>query len=507
MSSENLNNLSIKDLKKLVNEEYKQNKKLRQDKKKEKLIQAYKKLQKQNEKLRQEKSKPVPKQKIKTFDEYFQECIKNKSIPRDNPDYLKKALERAMKEYDNGIKHEKSALKNFAEKYVIDGEPKIIPFKFFAEKATQIKEFLRNHRNIKVRMILVCIMEKQENVKGSRKIETSETKSYFNTETYINLESTDVKVILSQMIKEILEKIRPKSMFQMYGSGWYFKEVSGLEIHIVDYKPIKGSSYIPLPDFILKKKSIINIQNKDNKCFLWSILRYLHPIQMNETRLTDIRKYENDLNFKGIDFPVKLKDIPKFENQNPDLPGINVFSVNDNNKIYPLRLNQKDPQKSIDLFLFSKDEKHYSLIKNFSRLVRSQITSDTTRKILICKKCLNHFIKKDLFEKHITYCSQNETVAVKMPTKNTILNFQNHYKKLPIPFVVYADFECFTKPINSCQPNPNSSFTQEYQKHEPSGYCLYLKGLDGINDNYKPVVYTKKSENEDILENLSNTSK
>ena len=83
------------------------------------------------------KPKPKPKQKIKTFDEYFQECIKNKSIPKDTPEYLKKVLERAMKEYDDGIKHEKSALKNFAEKYVIDGKPKIIPFKFFAEKATQ----------------------------------------------------------------------------------------------------------------------------------------------------------------------------------------------------------------------------------------------------------------------------------------------------------------------------------------------------------------------------------
>ena len=196
----------------------------------------------------------------------------------------------------------------------------------------------------------------------------------------------------------------------------------------------------------MKKKSIINIQNKDNKCFLWFILGYLHPIQKNETRLTDIRKYENDLNFKGIDFPVKLQDITKFENQNPNLPGINVFSVDDNKKIYPLRLNQKDCQKSSDLFLFSKDETtHYSLINNFSRLTRSQITSDTTRKILICKKCLTHFIKKELFEKHKTYCSQNETVAVKMPTKNTILEFQNHFKKLPIPFVVYADFECRMK--------------------------------------------------------------
>ena len=77
-------------------------------------------------------------------------------------------------------------------------------------------------------------------------------KTYFNTETYINLESRDVQVILSQMIKEILEKI---SIFQMNGSGWYFKEVSSLEIHINDYKPIKGSSYIPLPDNIMRKKN------------------------------------------------------------------------------------------------------------------------------------------------------------------------------------------------------------------------------------------------------------
>ena len=138
-----------------------------------------------------------------------------------------------------------------------------------------------------------------------------------------------------------MEKI---SIFQKNGSGRYFKEVISLEIHIVDYKPIKGSSYIPLPDFLMRKKAIINMENKDNKCFLWSVLRYLHPTEKHETRLTDIRKYENDLNFKGIDFLVKLKDIPKFENQNPDLPGINVFSVNDNNKIYPLRLNQRLPK-------------------------------------------------------------------------------------------------------------------------------------------------------------------
>ena len=344
------------------------------------------------------KSKSKSKQKIKTFDEYYQECIKNKAIPKDTPHYLKKALERAMKEYEKGIKQEKSALSNFAEKYVIDGKPGLTPLQYFAKIVSQLKDFLRNHRNIKVRMILICEMEKQiiEKTKGKSKISFDQDKAYFQSQTHTNLEKTDVKVILSRMLREIMEKLAD---YQRNGSGWYFKEVISFEIHIVDYKPIKGSSHIPLPDFLMRKKAIINMENKDDKCFLWCVLRYLHPREKHSTRINDLREYENDLNFKGINFPVKVKDIQKFETQNPNIPGINIFSINDNNKIYPLRLNQKDTKKSIDLFLFSKDEKqHYSLIKNFSRLTRSQITSHSSSKIHICKKCLTHFTKKYLFK-------------------------------------------------------------------------------------------------------------
>ena len=129
------------------------------------------------------------------------------------------------------------------------------------------------------------------------------------------------------MIKEILENI---DIYQKKGSGWYFKEVVRLEIHIVEYKPIKGGSFIPLPEIIKKKNAIINIKNEDDKCFLWSVLRYLHPKEIHGERLSDLKKYENDLNFKQIEFPVKVKDITKFEKQNPDLPGINVFLMKEN---------------------------------------------------------------------------------------------------------------------------------------------------------------------------------
>ena len=244
----------------------------------------------------------------------------------------------------------------------------------------------------------------------------------------------------------------------------------------------------------------MSIRNRDNKCFLWSVLRYLHPREKNDCRLADLRQYEHELNIpKGFTFPVKIRDITKFESLNPGIPGINVFSVSENKKFYPLRIALRDDTKNtIDLFLYEEDGRsHYSLIKNFSRLFRSQITSRTNEPIQICKRCFTHFTKEELLIEHIKYCSSNETVAVKLPPKNTKLCFNNYHKQFPIPFVVYADFECFTKPMSSCCPNPEDSYTYNYQKHEPSGFCLYIKGIvPGIT--FEPILYTKTNSTDDI---------
>ena len=313
----------------------------------------------------------------------FRNVFAKKTIPPDTPSHLHKALERALREYEQGIIKEKSASEEFANKYIVEGKPGVTPIEYFKDKATYLKDFPRNHRNIKVRFILVCLMGKMEHI-SDKPIYVS-TKAFFQSTTHRNLEATDVKVILAAMIKEILEQI---NIFQNNGSVWYFKEVVNLEIHTVEYKPIKGSSYIPLPDQIMRKKAIVKIKNHAEKCFLWCILRYLHPLEKNDVRISKLKQYENDLNTKGINYPVKLKDISKFEDLNISLPGINVFSVNEHNKFYPLRMAQRNPQQTIDLFLHEQNGKyHYSLIKNVSRLFRSQITSRTNGTIHICKKC------------------------------------------------------------------------------------------------------------------------
>ena len=94
-------------------------------------------------------------------------------------------------------------------------------------------------------------------IEGNYKLSINiQDKAYFHSDTHINIESTDVKEILAAMINKIINQI---GKYQQNGSGWYFKEVVRLEIHTVDYKPMRGPSYIPLPDFIMRKKAIINI--------------------------------------------------------------------------------------------------------------------------------------------------------------------------------------------------------------------------------------------------------
>ena len=466
-------------------------------------------MKKLNEKVKQgvdilkERKKPKIKKlnekpkikKIKSFEEYFQECIENKEFPADTPPYFREALERAIKEYHQGLVKEKSAFENFANKYIIERDPDLTPIEYFNKIYATLKDFFKYHRNIKFSMILVCLMEQQVLSKDKGVVGLNEDKAYFNSGTHINLESTNVNKLIDLNVKKIIEDLEA---YQKNGSGWYFKEVVQLEINTSEFNPMNGSSYIPLPDWITNKKAIVNIENKDEKCFLWCILRYLHPKERDEERLTGLKKYEFSLNTKGITFPMKLKDITKFEKLNPSLPGINVFSVNDNKKFYPLRIADKDCQNTIDLFFYEEDGvSHYSLIKNFTRLVKSQITSSKNGSFYICKKCFTHFTKYELLQKHILYCSTNETVSVRMPPKNTMLCFKNYHKQLPIPFVVYADFECFTKPINTCSPNPEKSYNYNYQKHEPSGFCFYIKGIDP-SIKFEPIIYTKTKSTDDI---------
>ena len=67
-------------------------------------------------------------------------------------------------------------------------------------------------------------------------------------------------------------------------------------------------------------------------------------------------------------------------------------------------------------------------------------------------------------------------------------------------FIVYADFEAFTKPIDTCQSDPKKSFTMPYQKHIPSSFCYYIKCFDDEIYKKDPVIYTAEREEDDVAQ-------
>ena len=103
--------------------------------------------------------------------------------------------------------------------------------------------------------------------------------------------------------------------FERDGSGWSIDKILKLEVSTIEFVPLEGSSYIPLPVKIQKKKAVLNIQNNDHKCFLWSVLASLHPISRrdNSKRVSNYVQYEHELKTQGTDFPTPLSQIPDFE--------------------------------------------------------------------------------------------------------------------------------------------------------------------------------------------------
>ena len=133
----------------------------------------------------------------------------------------------------------------------------------------------------------------------------------------------------------------------------------------------------------------------------------------------------------------------------------------------------------MELLLITEGENnHYVLIKDFNKFMFNQ-TKHEHRKHF-CMYYLQCFSREDVLTEHKNNCiAINGEQAIKMPEKdNNTLKFMNHHKQLPVPFVIYADFEAITEKIHGCQPNNEKSYTEAYQKHTDCGYgykvvCCY----------------------------------
>ena len=248
--------------------------------------------------------------------------------------------------------------------------------------------------------------------------------------------------------------------------------INKVNLKMVKINTLRGSSYIELPH---KSPCILNIQNNDNKCFLYSILAHLHKLEKNDhpQRPQKYKYYEDEINMEGIKYPVSLHDLPTFEKQNNI--SLYVFSVPSNatdySEINPQYISKyplsKHPNREVIDLLYIEDgeNSHYCLIKNLNGLL-----TNNKNKVYYCRECQTRFTTEKGFKDH-----KHEIKDIMPKNGENIIKFENYHQMHKLPFVIYCDFEATNNPIQSASNNPNNSSIEKKSLQEAISYGMYIK--------------------------------
>ena len=230
----------------------------------------------------------------------------------------------------------------------------------------------------------------------------------------------------------------------------------------------------------MKSNTILNIENNDKYCFLWSILAYLHPCNNNHpNRVSNYKQYFNELNIQDFDFTngFKCSDVHKFNELNN--LSVNIFELNfyqDQNqwrhKLIPIEVSKNNSDRIKDLAIYKN---HYVLIKKLDVFL-----GDHDKKY-ICRQCLSSYTSEKMLMKHKPKCENIDNTTIKTSSESH-LNWKKHFHKNPFYFRFYADFEADNEKNNSIIGNK----TTKIYKQNPvlNGYHIVSELEDVLKSDY-----------------------
>ena len=276
----------------------------------------------------------------------------------------------------------------------------------------------------------------------------------FNSRMMSVYNLNDMNEIVSAMIEHMSQQIENPALKD---SKFVFDRVMHMYINFHRLNLTRGSSYIPLPDWLTKKKAIINPKNSDQECFEWAVIAAMtwEEKDSNHQRISKLRRYEDDIDLDGIKFPASIRDIKRFEARNEI--AINILAL-EGKKIYICRKG-KEYNRIANLMLITEhNKKHYVAIKSLGRLLSMQ-NSKHKESQHFCINCLQGFAEQKSRDEHYAYCRSNEAVRIEMPNRKPIVEYSDGQYQFKVPFMMYADFESILEPIQGVSNNPNVSST------------------------------------------------
>ena len=393
------------------------------------------------------------------------------------------------------IKELNKALKGHAKSYGIELQDNSNPLNYFTKTKALVESHLENLlKDMKgfkfIEMLEVTFEKVTIDSKTGKRVSIYKT-VFFNGKAKTITKADDIEHELNLSRQEILNLI---DKWVSEGLGWVINRINSHYINVTTYTPLHGSSYIELPTELKNpKKGLINIKNKDDKCFRWCHIRHLNPQAKDPQRIKKVDKEMiNELNYDGIVFPVSQKHYNKVEKQNN--VRINVFGY-EKGQPFPIHISKETFEDQMNILLITEDEKkHYVLIKDFNAFMYNQ--SKHKERKHFCMYCLQCFSSERILANHANNClTINGVQAINMPKQGeNILKFNNFHKQLPVPFVIYADFEAITKKVQGCkQSEEMGSYTEAYQTHEDCGSAY--KVVCCYDDKYSKNICIYRGEN------------
>ena len=180
---------------------------------------------------------------------------------------------------------------------------------------------------------------------------------------------------------------------------------------------------------------------------------------------------------------MKISDIDKIERRNKI--NISVLGYKGRKQFYPIRMSKGEYDDHMELLLLGDGEGslHYVLIKDVNRLLYS--VSKHKGKAYFCLHCLHSCVSEKTLEKHKETCLEvNGVQASRLPKEGTKIKFKNHRNSMPVPFVIYADFESILVPEEKkdVEKDEDQSHTNRYQTHQACSFGL--KTVCHYDDKY-----------------------
>ena len=124
----------------------------------------------------------------------------------------------------------------------------------------------------------------------------------------------------SDLIQRILAYVKAQAENPKFpGGGLTLDKIMHLFKNFHKLALIRGSSYTELSKWIKSKKAVINPQNKDEGCFKWAVIVALHheEIKHHPERISLLRPYENQYNWKGLSFQYRLRRLLSLKRTTP----------------------------------------------------------------------------------------------------------------------------------------------------------------------------------------------